>query len=726
MKIAACFRILSILMIFSLLAGLTACNTTTPTPMPQSTDTPAPATATLLATSTPTLAPTATATATPKPTFTPTTPPTRTPQGFYTLNNSGFSLIYPTNWKIASETGKTVLFQDKNGGLGMYVDSFVDAEAATAASTIAMLQNGDKTNTFKVITQPSKIEIGSGIPAEQADLLVSSSQGPLYLRLIVASEGKRSYVFQIISGKNDFDSRKPTLDKVLASINFFKPQPYGLRSDETIVQLGADPLAIDLDPAISSAPAADYIGLLFGSLVRLTPELKVIPGLAEKWNVSDDGKVYTFTLYEDLKFANGTPITAKSVQESWERTTDPKMKSTNASTYLGDILGVKEKLAGKADTIAGLKVIDNRTLEVTLDGAKPYFLAKIHYPTAAVMDVNDAELAPKDWMFSPNASGPYKVKEYIKDEAIIFERNANYPVQANVPYLVFLFEPGGKPLSLYEEGTIDMLYIGMEDYKRVSQTDDPLHDELRSVTMMCTGFILINPDRPPLDDINVRKALLMAIDRNEYIEKMTGNFGLPANEILPPAMPGYLEREPVKYDPAAAKAALAASKYGANLPPIKLVTAGYAGNTSEEISWLSDMWQKNLGIKITVELVDPTDSIKSMRNSTGNIMPFGWCADYPDPENFLDVLFHSSSDLNLAKLNNPALDSILEEARTETDPDARIKLYQQAESLLLDDVDAIPLSHGIRAVLSKPGIKGIVVAPIHTEILAWLSLEPEK
>jgi ABC-type transport system substrate-binding protein len=433
--------------------------------------------------------------------------------------------------------------------------------------------------------------------------------------------------------------------------------------------------------------------------------------------------VYTFTLYDRLKFADGSPITADSVVASWERTTDPKFKATNPSLYLGDILGVKEKLAGKAASITGLKVIDDRTLQVTLDGAKPYFLAKLRFSTAAIIDVNDADLRPSDWEFTANASGPYKIYKYIKDEAMILERNPNYPVQPAVQYLVYLFEPGGSPISLYEDGTLDLLPIGPADVKRVSSPDDPLHNQVQTVTRMCTDMLLINTDRAPLDDLNVRKALVLAIDKNELNDKYSTSYELVADSILPPAMPGFSQRDPAKFDPAAAKKALAASKYGANLPPIKLVFAGTAGTTPQLAKLLSDKWKKNLGITVTVELEDPANFEKASRSSTGNVFYFGWCADYPDPENFLDLIYHSQSQMNLSLLNNPKVDALLEKARTEMDGATRLQLYQQAETILLDEVDTIPLFNSVLTYLVNPRIKGANIPAIDIDIEPWLSIQ---
>ncbi len=718
MSLNRIFHLLSGLIILTLLAGLTGCGQPQPTSLP--TNTVPPPTATLPPTSTPTARPTATATSTPRPTATPTIQPSPTPEGYYYHYDAGFSLVYPPNLEIVDETTYGLSLSDASGDAYIDIRSY-SGEPEDPSTIVKRWQQSDPQTTFTTLGGMSDITIGDGYAAKQNTVLIKTSQSQFYLRLITSYNARRNYMIQVLRGTNDFDKIKSTLDPLFTSMRLFKPQPYGLPFDETLYQLGENPLAKVLDPAQDGTSV--YLGQIFGTLVRMAPDLKIVSGLAEKWSMSSDGKVYTFTLFPELKFANGNPLTAKSVVDSWERTTDPDFKSVNAGTYLGDIVGVKDKLAGKASTIAGLKVIDDQTLQVTLDGAKPYFLAKLRFPTAAVIDVNEAELKPQDWMWTANASGPYKIYKYIEDEAIILERNPSYPVQAGIQYLVYMFEPGGTPISLYEEGLIDSVWLGSEDYKRVNIAEDPLHGEMQTTTRMCTTMLLVNPDRPPLDDVNVRKALVLAIDKNELNDKLTSNIDLIANSVLPPGMPGFLERVPLKFDPEAAKKALAASKYGTNLPPIKFVVAGYGDYTPEMITLLSDMWQKNLGITITVEFVDPEDSLKARRNSTGNLIDFGWCADYPDPENFLDLLFHSQSDINLSRLNNPEADALLEKARTELDGGKRVQLYQQAEGILLDEIDVIPLYHSVANALFKPRVKGYMIPPIDIDITPWLTIE---
>jgi ABC-type transport system substrate-binding protein len=488
--------------------------------------------------------------------------------------------------------------------------------------------------------------------------------------------------------------------------------------------LGGDPDPEDLDPATTYGSAQGYVGHLYSGLVRLSPQLQIEPDLAGEWDISPDGRVYTFTLRSGLTFQSGDPLTAEAVRASWERAADPDIESPTAATYLGDILGVKDKLAGEAESIAGLSVVDDRTLVVTLDAPKPYFLAKLTYPTAYVVNPRAVDEGGARWMFEPDASGPYALREYNAGSSILFERNPAYYQPPAIQYIAYTFYPGGSGISLYEAGQIDILFIGALDAAHVREPDDPLHAEWQSVPSLCTSFLMFDNHKPPLDDVNVRKALMLALDRDTLIERFTENLDLRADTILPPAMPGHSDEFPLyKFDVAAARQALAESKYADNLPALVLNERGSGDEASDFLTAVAEMWRENLGLEVSIEFLDPRDYTRAAREQHGHAVTYGWCADYPDPENFLDVLFHSASDFNVAAYSNPDVDALLEEARTELDPARRLDLYHQAETLILEDAGALPWQHSIFDVLVKPRINGYVISPMHTAFVHLLSFE---
>ncbi|MDR3577028.1 MAG: peptide ABC transporter substrate-binding protein [Anaerolineaceae bacterium] len=716
--------ILTGLFILAQAASLTACSLAAQA-VPTATAAAAPFTPAASASPTLTETPAPTDTPTLEPTSTPTLVPSPTPPGFIKFDNGGFSLSYPFDWKIDTQEETGFMATDDVYGIVFIAKS----EASTQTTLLAQIVDdfsksiGSKYST--VINKNGQALLGDSVEAQTADMTISGGGDRISAELAFVHQGSRDYTFAFLcpSGRLDLFQYQNILHTLYGSIRLFGPQPFGLPHNQTITLPGVDPTAQSLDPAVTDASAADYVGLLFSGLVRLTPDLHIVPDLAQKWSVSSDGKVYTFTLLPDLKFSNGATLNAGSVQDSWERTCDPKTGSTTAATYLGDIVGVKDKLAGKASSIQGLKVIDEQTLQVTLDGPKPYFLAKLTYPTSYVMDTRDEVLYPANWMFNPSASGPYMIKEYRAKEDLIFEANPNYPVQPKVTYLAMTFNPAGNPISLYQEGSIDMLGLTGDELTQISKPEDPLHADLRTTPSMCTSMLELNTNLAPLDDVNVRKALAMAIDKNSIVSQLASNSLITTNNILPPSMPGYLAyQQAPEFDAAAAKAALQSSKYAGKMLNLTLTDMGVGSSQSPEANLLASMWKKNLGANIKVQYLDPQNYTSAARKNPGNIIMYSWCADYPDPQNFLDVLFHSGSDFNMTPLNNPQLDSLLDSAGIEQDGSKRLQMYQQAEALLLGDVDVIPVSNSIAGELVKPRIQGYVLPPMHISTLPWLSL----
>jgi ABC-type transport system substrate-binding protein len=209
------------------------------------------------------------------------------------------------------------------------------------------------------------------------------------------------------------------------------PSAEGLASDvETmeggrLVRLFVDPPT--LDPHLTTdATSAQIIVEVFGGLVTIDRDLNVILDLAESLDVSDDGRVYTFRIRPDATFHDGRQVTAEDVRWSLERATNPLTESPVVDQYLGDIVGVNEKLNGDAQTITGVRVVDERTIEITIDQAKSYFLAKLTYPTAFVVDRENIEASPKNWFRRPNGTGPFQLAEYEVGETILLTRNDGY------------------------------------------------------------------------------------------------------------------------------------------------------------------------------------------------------------------------------------------------------------------------------------------------------------
>lgn len=489
---------------------------------------------------------------------------------------------------------------------------------------------------------------------------------------------------------------------------------------------GAEPPT--LDPALTSdASSAEYVVEIFSGLVMLDANLKVVPDIAEKWDVSEDRTVHTFYLRKDVKFHNGRPVTAQDFKYSIERTANPATASPTAETYLGDIVGVKEKLNRKAAEVSGVKVIDTYTLQITIDAPKSYFLARLTYPTAYVVDKNNIERGGRTWTDRPNGTGPYKLKEYVRGQRLILARNENFYLdpKPQVEEVDFVLA-GGSAMTMYENGDLSATPVGRTDIERVSDPSSPLNKELFVGPTLSTGFIVFNTRKPPFDDPKVRQAFALAIDRQKIVDVVQRKMVPLANSILPPGMPGYVEPEKkIAYNPAQAKQLLAQSKYAGKLPDITFYTTGAGGTTSDWIQAVTAMLKENLGVNVSIQQTDWATFIGQLNDPLSNpyqIFDIGWIADYADPQNFLEILFRSGSTQNWAAYSNPEVDRLLDQAGLEKDVATRFQLYQQIEQLILADYPVVPMNYGREYWLTKPYVKGMIYPPLIIPKLRYVSI----
>jgi len=468
-----------------------------------------------------------------------------------------------------------------------------------------------------------------------------------------------------------------------------------------------------LDPAlVEDSVSAEYVVEIFGGLVTLDDQLEVVPDLAERWEVSRDGKVYTFYLRQEARFHDGSPVTAADFKYSLERACAPHTGSTVAGVYLGDIVGAQQMLSGQASEIRGVEAVDEHTVRITIDAPKAYFLAKLTYSTAFIVDRRDVERS--GWLDQPNGTGPFKLVER-SSERIVLQRNEQYHRQKPALEQVILAFSGGSPMSMYENGELDVVAVGPADIERVRDPANPLHADLTVVPQMDVQYLGFDVTQPPFDDVKVRQAFSLALDREKIARVVWKEMKAPAEGIVPPGMPGYERDKPLLgYDPVRARQLMAESKYrdGASFPPVTLSIGGTGTQMPPVVEAIVAMYRENLGIEIQVE--QSADVLAGQPQ----FFSLGWIADYPDPEDFLDILFHSQSGLNHMQYSDSQADKLLEQARVEQDVQQRMQLYHAAEEMIVADAPWVPLWHSVDYVLTKPYIKGAVYA---SAIFPWLS-----
>ena len=498
-----------------------------------------------------------------------------------------------------------------------------------------------------------------------------------------------------------------------------------------LVYLFVDPPT--LDPHLTTdATSAQIIIEVFGGLVTIDRDLKLAPDLAETWKISQDGTIYTFSLRPDATFHDGKPVTAEDVQWSLERATNPLTESPVVDQYLGDIVGVAEKLSGDAQSISGVRIVDDHTLEITIDAPKSYFLSKLTYPTGFVLDRENVESDPKRWFRRPNGTGPFQLTQYDVGERIVLSRNPDYHLGA--PHLseVNMILSGGTSLLMYENDEIHLSGVGLADLDRILEPGNELNEQLLTgPPSFSIQYVGLNVNEPPLDDPKVRQALNLAIDKREIASIVLADLVVPASGILPPNFPGFNPNlRGYEFEPERARQLLAESKYGDdldNLPPITLTTAGsFGASVNLDMDVVLQMWKKNLGIDVAFQQTEYAIFLKDLNKRRFQMFDIGWIADYPDPENFLDLLFHSDSSNNHTNYSSAQVDSLLEQARTETDETQRYQLYHQAEQLIIDDAPWVPLWYsGDRYMLVKPYVHDYILSPLYIPRLRYVYLTDE-
>jgi oligopeptide transport system substrate-binding protein len=424
-----------------------------------------------------------------------------------------------------------------------------------------------------------------------------------------------------------------------------------------------------------------------------------------------------------VKFHSGRDVTANDFKYSLERTCDPATGSQTAETYLGDIVGVNDKLQGKANEVSGIKVLDDYTLQITIDAPKEYILAKLTYPTAFVVDKANVETG-SDWWRRPNGTGPFKLKQWKASSSITLERNELYYLApAKLKQIVYTLQ--GVPMTLYENGKIDVTDVYLGDIERVLDPANPLHEELSTVPGFSLYYIGFNTTKPPFDDAKIRQAFSYAIDKDKIIDLVLKGAVRKAEGILPPGMPGYNENiKGLDFNIELAQKLIAESKYGnvPNLPTIILTTAGVGTASSIEAA-LAYMWQQNLGVNVEIRQLEPDKYTDEIMNEKDEMFVQSWGADYPDPQNFLDILFHSGTKDNVGEYSNPEVDALLEKARVEQDPATRMNLYQQAEQMIVNDAACIPIFFDVSYILVKPYVKDLPLTPMWIPKLRYASIE---
>jgi oligopeptide transport system substrate-binding protein len=334
------------------------------------------------------------------------------------------------------------------------------------------------------------------------------------------------------------------------------------------------------------------------------------------------------------------------------------------------------------------------------------------YHTFFVVDQRNVESGGRNWWQKPIGSGPFKLKSMNKDQ-IVLAANEHYvggpPPIAEVRFTL----RGGSAMTMYEQGELDAVLVSSTDIERVLDPTNSLNKDLTIVPSLDIWYLAFDNQQKPFDDVKVRQAFAYATNKEGIAKILLQKTVTPAKGILPPGLPGYNEKlQGIPYDPERAKALIAESSYkeSKNLPPIVFATSG-SGDTDPLAAALTEMYADILGVDIEIHQVDWAHFQEDLYAHKYQMFMLGWVGDYPDPQDFLDVLFHSKSEQNHAGYQSPEVDKLLEQARSEQDREARMRLYQQVEEIIVNEAPWVPIDHGIDYVLIKPYVKDFSVTP---------------
>ena len=487
----------------------------------------------------------------------------------------------------------------------------------------------------------------------------------------------------------------------------------GPKSGGIFKALWSDPPTLD-PHLVTDGTSYGIVIEVFSGLVRLGRDTSnpFEPDLAESWTTSENNTVYEFKLRKGLKFSNGDPVTAQDFKWSFERAAHPDTASTVAEEFLGDIVGIQDIVDGKTTTASGIVVVDELTLRLTIDAPKAYFIAKLTYPTAFVLNRENVESLGRAWVDDPVSTGPFRLKEYRIGQRIRLARNDNY--WGRLAYLdeVVFNLSGGVAMAMYENDEIDTTGVGLADLERVQDPTEEINKDLVEVPpSFAVSYVGFNLNEPPFDDALFRQALNHAVDKQLIADQVFSNLVKPAYGIIPPGFPGYSpEIKGLEFDPQLARDLLAQSAYAdaSTRPRIILTVPGTGGSPGLTTEVVADMWRQNLDIEIEIQQVEWATYIQDLHR--GRLQAWSglsWQADYPDPQTFIDVLFRSDSAINYGGYSNPKVDDYVVQAQTEQDSVKRAAFYNDAEQLIVSDAAWLPLWWGVDSkALIKPWVKG--------------------
>jgi peptide/nickel transport system substrate-binding protein/oligopeptide transport system substrate-binding protein len=491
------------------------------------------------------------------------------------------------------------------------------------------------------------------------------------------------------------------------------------------------------DPALAHDPTSiNAVRMLFTGLVALDDKLQIRPQIAQSWQQSSDGSTWTFHLKPGLKFSDDTPLSSKDVAYSLDRALQPATQSTVAPIYLSLIKDADQLLSGRRSTLLddSLQTPNATTLIIQTSKKAAYFLSMLTYTCSYVVEkslVTAYGTAFTQHLAQGGGAGPFKVAQYIPGQIATFVPNAYYAPKPQLQRVAFTFyHSTNDAYQAYLQGAVDTTPVPITSF-----ADDKKRSDFLQVPQLWTNYYTMNYLVKPFDNIHIRQAFALAIDKVAIANKVWNNTVLPTNHIVPQGMTGYNAKltgpdgtQNLTGNPILARALL---KQGlkeegysdvSHLPPITLTYATNVVNFDQEVKMLLQMWQSVLTITVTPQGVDYNtllDKVTAATNNAKGLQFWGlaWVGEYPDPQDWLTLQFGRDArynNMNYGQNTGPTAakqqitQQQLEAADADTQANRRIETYQQAEQQLVTDVAWLPMEQVTALFLRTPYIVGIV------------------
>ena len=494
-------------------------------------------------------------------------------------------------------------------------------------------------------------------------------------------------------------------------------KPVDTAAEKQILYLGNGTEPQDLDPhVVTGVPESKILmALLEGLVIRHPNGLSPLPGIAEKWNVSNDGKTYTFFLRDNAIWSNGDPVTANDFVYSWRRMLTPSLGSKYPD-MLYDVIGAEDFNKGllKDFSKVGVKALDAATLEVSLRNPAPYFLELLcHYTTRPVHrptieKFGEIDSLGSQWTRPGNfvGNGPFKLSSWELNKLLVVKKSLTYWDADNVQLNEIHFFPVDNATRedlMFRSGKLHVTSTVPQEKIEVYKEKYP--ENLKIDPYYGTYYYRFNTNKEPFDNKLVRQALSLSIDRKQIVDKVQKGGQAVAFSFTPPDKNAFYPSTKLEYDPVRARELLVQAGYEeGTFPSFELLY-----NTSEGHQKLAQaiqqMWKKNLNVDVTLTNTDWKVYLSKMSIGDFSVARAGWIGDYVDPKSFLDMMVTGRGN-NQTGWSSNRYDSLLLKGANSSSQEERFSFFDEAEHILMDELPVLPIYTYTRIYMLHPDVEG--------------------